>query len=97
MSFEQAIRSNESDINEMMSRPNVHAVRRRIRVKKQDSAYVYFILESQEGITAYSTIEYKPGDTERMIELFIPPKFCQAVEDLLRQLKIELGDRIHEV
>lgn len=70
-----------------------HSVRKVIRVKKEDSAFVYFILESYEGITSYSTLDFKQGDTYRDLELRIPPDFVEEVEDLLKKL----GDLVHEI
>ncbi len=69
----------------------LHSLRKVIRVKKEDSAYVYFILESYEGITSYSTLEFKTGDLYRDLELRIPPDFEQEVEVLLKSF----GDMIY--
>lgn len=66
---------------------------RKIRVRKEDSAFVYFILESYEGITSYSTLEFKTGDAHRDLELRIPPDFIDEVDELLSSL----GDLIYEL
>lgn len=76
-----------------MSQPVTRSVWKNIRVKKEDSAFVYMILESYEGITSYSTLDYKPGDAYRDLELRIPPDFVQEVEAVLKRL----GDMIHEL
>jgi len=70
-----------------------HSIRKVIRVKKEDSAFVYFILESYEGITSYSTLEFMPGDAYRDLELRIPPDFLEEVEDLL----MRMGDLVYEL
>ena len=70
-----------------------NSIRRNIRVKKEDSAFVYFILESYEGITSYSTLDFKTGDLYRDLELRIPPDFLNEVEDLLTRL----GDLVYEI
>ena len=57
-----------------------------IRVKKEDSAFVYFILESQEGIVSYSTLEFKKGDPWRDLELRIPPDFLVETQEVLDSL-----------
>ena len=57
-----------------------------IRVKKEDSAFVYFILESHEGITSYSTLPFNTGDAHRDLELSIPPDFLEEVEEVLKSL-----------
>lgn len=66
---------------------------RRIRVRTQDSALVYNLFESHEGIVGYSTLDFKPGDAYRDLELTIPLGFLEEVTDLLR----ELGDLIYEI
>ena len=67
----------------------MRSVFKNIRVRKEDSAYVYFILESQEGITSYSTLDHKPGDRFRDLELRIPPDFVAEVEELFERLRAE--------
>ena len=69
------------------------SIYKKIRVRKEDSAYVYFILESYEGITSYSTLENKVGDPHRDLELRIPPDYLGEVQALLK----ELGDMIYEL
>ena len=66
------------------------SVVKQIRVRKEDSAFVYFILESYEGITSYSTLEHRPGDPHRDLELRIPVDFVDEVEELLKTF----GDQI---
>ena len=70
-----------------------HSIRRQIRVRKEDSAFVYFILESYEGITSYSTLGFKRGDLFRDLELRVPPDFKEEVDSLLKRL----GDLIFEM
>ena len=70
----------------------IDAIRRKIRVRKEDSAFVYFILESQEGITAYSTLDFTPQDAHRDLLLMVPPDFNGEVDRLLK----ELGDLVYE-
>jgi hypothetical protein len=69
----------------------LNSIRQVIRVKKEDSAFVYFILESYEGITSYSTLDFKPGDLHRDLELRIPPDFEQEVAEVLESF----GDMIY--
>ena len=68
-------------------------VKRTIRVRKEDSAYIYFILESYEGITSYSTLDYEVGSPYRDLELTIPVDFLLEVEDLLKTF----GELIYEI
>ena len=71
----------------------MRSVVKKIRVRKEDSAFVYFILESYEGITSYSTLEFKQGDPHRDLELRTPPDFVTEVDELLQRL----GDMIYEL
>jgi len=65
---------------------DIHAVRKRIRVRREDSAFVYFVLEAHEGVTSYSTLEYRPEDLHRDLELLYSPEFAGDVERILRGL-----------
>lgn len=69
-----------------------HSVFKKIRVRKEDSAFVYFILESLEGMTSYSTLDFKMGDAHRDLELRIAPDFLGEVEALLKHW----GDWVYE-
>jgi hypothetical protein len=62
----------------------------RIRVKKEDSAFVYAVLEASEGIASYSTVDYQPGAWFRDLELQIPPGLRQEVDATLRSLEESL-------
>jgi hypothetical protein len=66
---------------------------KKIRVRKEDSAFVYFILESYEGLTCYSTVDYKVGDAYRDLELRIAPDFIDEVAAVLKQL----GEMVYEL
>lgn len=71
----------------------MRSVFKTIRVKKEDSAFVYFILESHEGLASYSTLPHQPGDAYRDLELRIPPDFVAEVEGLLQRL----GEMVYEI
>lgn len=49
---------------------------------------MYFILESYEGITSYSTLDFQPGDPYRDLELRIPPDFIEETRNMLSRLEI---------
>ena len=72
---------------------SVQSIKKVIRVKKEDSAFVYFILESHEGICSYSTLHFKTGDAYRDLELRIPPDMIQEVDEVLKSL----GELIYEI
>ncbi|MEK6704902.1 MAG: hypothetical protein AABZ06_03865 [Bdellovibrionota bacterium] len=66
----------------------IKSIRKVIRVRTEDSAFVYFILESYEGITSYSTLDFQPGDPYRDLELRIPPDFIEETRNMLSRLEI---------
>ena len=66
---------------------------RKIRCRKEDSAFIYCILESHEGIVSYSTVDYGAGQAHRDLELRIPPDFAEEVERVMK----ELGDLVYEI
>lgn len=71
----------------------MRSIRMNIRVKKEDSAFVYFILESYEGIASYSTLGFAKGDLHRDLELRIPPDFLGETRRVLKSL----GDLVYEI
>ncbi len=66
---------------------------KRIRVSKADSAYIYTILESHEGIASYSTLPHQNGDLYRDLELQIPRSQLEECERVLKQL----GELIYDI
>lgn len=82
----------QSKVNGMTSQGAQRSIFKKIRVRKEDSAFVYCILEANEGITSYSTLDSKVGDAYRDLELRIAPDF---MEDVTRVLK-SLGEMIYE-
>jgi hypothetical protein len=75
-----------------MTRELVSTIRK-IRTRTEDSALVYFVLESHEGICSYSTLPFKPGDAHRDLILRIPPGLEPDVDEALAPL----GDKIYEL
>ena len=69
----------------------------RIRASKADSAYLYSIFESYEGLCAYSTLEHRAEDHHRDIEMIVPLAQEPALRKLLATLKEELGGELHEL
>lgn len=71
-----------------------HTWLRRVRVRKEDSAYVYSIFEACEGVLAYSTLDAEPHQLHRDLELQIPAGMveeAQSVLDTLGELIYDLG------
>lgn len=60
------------------------SVRKVIRVSKSNSAYVYAILESLEGMTMYSTLDGRVEDRFCDLELLIAPDFVKEVTELIQ-------------
>lgn len=73
------------------------SVFRKIRVRKQDSAFVYNILESHGGVMSYSTLPHEPGTAYRDLELRIAPDFLADAERILREIGETLGESVHEI
>ena len=63
------------------------AVYRKIRVKKEEAAFLYALLESYEGITGYTTMDHQEGMLFREVELMIAPDFQEDLARLLDELK----------
>ena len=70
-----------------MTIKNDAATLRRIRVRKEDSAFAYCIFEASEGILSYSTLQHQKGDLFRDLELTIPLGFKEEAEGLLFSIK----------
>jgi len=62
----------------------------KIRVRKQDSVYLYQILESYEGLANYSTVGVGKGLPYRDIALHIAPDLREEVEKLIERLSAEI-------
>lgn len=65
-----------------------------LKVKKEDSAIVYFILEANEGICFYSTIPHETHDPFRTVEVKytkeLEKEFNQIINQLKKEIEIEL-------
>lgn len=61
-----------------------------VRVNKRDSAYLYQILESYEGLANYSTVTIGKDQPFRDIALHVAPDLLPEVEALLRRLAAEI-------
>ena len=57
-----------------------------IRTKKEDSAFIYQLLEAHEGWAAYTTLPFSPHDPYRDLALIIPDDFKNEVMELLESL-----------
>jgi hypothetical protein len=72
----------------------MRSIRKKVRVSKEESVYLYNIFEAQKGILAYSTLPHEVGSLYRELELQIPPDFVEEVDELLEALRKELGDSL---
>lgn len=61
-----------------------------IRIKKEDSAYVYRVLESYEGLTNFSTVDGDNSLPYRDIKLHIAPDLIDEVRILIKNLGEEI-------
>jgi hypothetical protein len=62
-----------------------------IRLRKQDSAYLYQILESYEGVSSYSTLPCGRETPYRDIALHPAPHFLAELQALLARLGEEIS------
>jgi hypothetical protein len=58
-----------------------------IRSTKEDSAFLYQLLEAHEGWAAYSTLPFGPHDPYRDLQLIVPDDWKNEVMNLLESLK----------
>ena len=64
-----------------------------IRVKKEDSVFVYWVLEAHEGVVSYSTLPHVQGDAHRDLEL----RYSDSMKEELGRLIESLGDLVYEL
>jgi hypothetical protein len=69
------------------------ALTRRVRVRKEDSAFVYAVFEAHEGVLSYTTLDHRAGDLHRDLELSIPA----GLADEARRILEDLGEMIYEL
>lgn len=94
---EAVVQTNDKNDPEQSQSDAVSSKVIRIRAAKEDSAYLYSILESYEGLCAYSTLECLPGDRHRDLEMIVPISQEPALRKLLETIKEELGGELHEL
>ncbi len=54
---------------------------------RADSSFLYFILESHEGLCFYSTLPFKKGDLNRQVILNYTQGMAKEMENLLGHIK----------
>ena len=74
--------SNKIDLNE--GKTTIHSYI--VDVAKQESSFLYFILESNEGICFYSTLEHQEGDPNRKIVINVPTGLLTEFEQIMARL-----------
>ncbi len=79
------MKTNEAQHGATLPEGRVHKMV--VRTSKQDSVFLYNVLEASEGLAAYSTVNYQIGDRHRDVELLIPLKLLKNVKDLMTFLK----------
>lgn len=58
-----------------------------IRVSKEESSFVYFILEANEGLAFYSTLDHTEGDAHRDVDISTSISFRQDLDYLINKLQ----------
>ena len=61
-----------------------------VRVPKQDSVFLYFTFEANEGICFYSTLDYETGMAHRDIEIMGAPELYAQLKNVLEYLRSEI-------
>ena len=72
----------------ILKEKNFQLVRLIIRVAKENSAFLYFTLESNEGLCFYSTIESSLSGQYRDLELVATLEFEEALLHLIENLTL---------
>lgn len=72
------------ELNYLQSKKLHHLI---IRVSKNDSAFVYFTFESNEGLCFYSTLDESLSAQYRDIDLTSTPEFYPNVKAVLQNLQ----------
>ena len=57
-----------------------------IRTHKRDSAFVYAVLEAQEGLVAYTTLPHEHHAQTRELELLVPESARADLDEVLKSL-----------
>jgi hypothetical protein len=60
-------------------------IQKTFRLSKADSSYLYFMLESNEGLAFYSTLPFDKGDETRDIIINILPEHLPQVENIFKE------------
>lgn len=66
---------------------NSMLIKKILQVHQKDSAFLYAILESLEGMAAYSTLAHQKNSQTREIELFIPQALLADMEIILEGMR----------
>jgi len=61
-----------------------------VRVSKEDSAFLYFTMEANEGLCFYSTLEESQGLPHRDVEIYLSTSLQNEVEKMLEHLASEI-------
>ena len=58
-----------------------------VNLPKEDSAFLYFLLEANEGLCFYSTLQHETGQSSREIDLKGTLEFKDEILRILDRLK----------
>jgi hypothetical protein len=53
---------------------------------KEESSFLYFLLEGHDNLSFYSTLPHKNGDLDRTMEIFSPIEFKDDLDRLWAHL-----------
>lgn len=58
-----------------------------VRLPKEDSAFLYFLLEANEGLCFYSTLNHETGQSYREVDIKGTIEFKDEILRILNRLK----------
>ena len=65
-------------------------VRYLLKMPKEQSSFLYFLLEGHDNLCFYSTLPHQTGDKDRQMELFATIEFKDDLDRLWENLKDSL-------
>lgn len=57
-----------------------------LEMPKEDSSFIYFILEAMDNLCFYSTIQHEVGDPTRKVEITCPIESQDTLKKVLKHL-----------
>ena len=65
-------------------------IRYHLKLPKEHSSFLYFVLEGHDNLSFYSTLPHEEGSQFRELELFSPIEFTEDLDRLWQHLEDSL-------